>query len=126
MGSDLLTRHYAVRWLTVLLYAASVGLIYVTASHALGHISGGAAGATTMALLQPMFAYMGSAINNDMAAVFLASAWFALAVPLFVESGEWGVGSRGLEGTPGVGSGGGGGGWGGVGVECRERRRAHG
>ena len=82
-------QHYWVRWLTVLLYIGCVVLTFLIGTLIFDDIMHGAMGAAILVLFQPMLTYMGSAVNNDVAAAFLASLWFFSAALLFLRGWTW-------------------------------------
>jgi hypothetical protein len=87
-AQDVLQQHYGMRWLTLLLYTACVLLIYWIGVQLFGP-GPDALGMAALALFQPMFSYMGAAVNNDLAAALLGALWFAVAASLFLREGSW-------------------------------------
>ncbi|GIV79412.1 MAG: hypothetical protein KatS3mg050_3806 [Litorilinea sp.] len=82
---SILWQHYGVRWLSLLLYVACVGLALEGARLLFQHDSDIWWAVAALVLFQPMLTYMGTAINNDVAAVLVATAWFVVAARLWVQ-----------------------------------------
>ena len=87
---DVLSAHYRMRWLTLLLYVGCVLLVYLIAGTLWPRSQPRHAPATaSLVLFLPMLSYMGTSVNNDVAAALVATAWFAVAARLFLRGWSW-------------------------------------
>ncbi len=85
----ILWQHYGVRWLSLLLYVGCVGLALEGARLLFQHDLNIEWAVAALVLFQPMLSYMGTAINNDVAAALVATAWFVVAAQLWLRGWRW-------------------------------------